>query len=162
MKKTSFKDTLYDETRWQPESTINDKEMVVILKGKVVTLLDSYGIPGGLDDPMNGWSLVLRLAHDLIPGFVPTYRRPRRPAHRPHDLSVGHRDVYTYVYLERARREGRFVRQAARELAEKLRKEGKCGWNGESLRQRYLQIRRSGVPTKGMLMAVADVRGGST
>ena len=123
------------------------------LVGKMVALLDDYGIPGGLDDPENGWHLAFMLAQDHVPGFVPTHRPPPKPPHRPHDLAVGFRDVLIYVELERAKREGRELRQAARELAERWRKEGKCDWKAIALEKKYYKIRKSGTPTKGMIMA---------
>ncbi len=159
-KDTGYDDTLFDETCWQPgRSTINDKEMIANLeiRDKLVILLDFYGIPGGADDPMNGWALALMLAHHHVPGFPPKFRLPQKPAHRPPDRRVGFRDLLTYTELERARREGRSVRQAAHELAEKLRKEGKCDWEAIALENRYYKIRKRGTPTKGMIMAARKV-----
>ncbi len=157
-KRKPYAGILADETLWPlgrtPISKVKDEFPIV---GKMVALLDHYGIPGGLDDPEIGWHLAFMLAQDHVPGFAQTHRPPPNPPHRPHDLGVGFRDMLTYTELERARREGRPVRQAARELAERWRKEGKSDWSGESLRQRYYKIRKSGVPTKGMLMAARTV-----
>ena len=160
-KDTGFDDTLFDETCWQPGSrTINDKEMVAILEtmDKVVTLLDHYGIAGGLDSPMNGWSLALKLADDHVPGFAPKHRLPIMPAHRPPKLALGFRDLIIYLELSRAKREGKKVAQAARDLAERWQKEGKGDWSGEVLRARYYRICQDGVPTKGMVWAMHKMK----
>ena len=125
--------------------------------GRMIGLLDHYNIPGGLGDPDAVRSLAFMLTRDHVLGFVPNRRPPKKPPHRPHDLAVGFRDFFIYVELERARCEGRFVRQAADELAKRWREEGKCDWGGEALRQRYLLIRRNGTP-KGMIMAARKIK----
>ncbi len=157
-KRKPYAGILADETLWPlgrtPISKVKDEFPIV---GKMVALLDHYGIPGGLDDPDTGWLLAFMLAHDHVPGFAPTQppppTPPPKPPHRPPNLAVGFRDVIIYAELSRAKREGRPVSQAARELSERWRKEGKCDWQGIALEKKYYKIRKSGVPTKGMLMA---------
>ena len=120
--------------------------------GTMIALLDHYNIPVRFDNPDAAWMLAFMLTRDHVVRPAPTRRPPKKLPHRPYDLAVGLRDLYIYIKLERARHEGRKVRQAADELAKRWREEGKCDWSGEALRQRYLRIRRSGV-TKGMIMA---------
>lgn len=128
---------------------------------KLIALLDHYNIPGGLNDPENGWKLALCLADDHIPGFGMTYRPWPKPKHRPHDLLVGGRDLILCMELLRVELEGGSVRQASRELAERWRKEGKCDWKAESLRRRYMLLRDSGELTEGMKDAARVLRGGT-
>ncbi len=128
---------------------------------KLIALLDHYNIPGGLNDSENGWTLALCLADDHIPGFGMTYRPRPKPKHRPHDLLVGGRDLILCMELLRVELEGGSVRQASRELAERWRREGKCNWKAESLRRRYMLLRKSGELTEGMKDAARVLRGGT-
>ena len=149
---------LADETFWPiGRSPIGiEKDVILGIFGdKLVALLDHYGISGGLDNPENGWLLALMLAGDHVPGFAPTYRTPAKPPHRPHDLWVGARDLCLCLELELAKLKGRSVRRASQELAERWRKEGKEGkynWDGETLRRRYMRLRKK-EPTEGMMDA---------
>ena len=105
--------------------------------------------------------LALRLASDLVPMFTPTKHTPSKPSHRPYDPLVGGRDLIICLELFCAElEEGRSVRQAARELAERWHREGTCDWDWESLRSRYYRLRKTG-PTEGMKNAMR-VLGGST
>ena len=128
---------------------------------KLFALLDYYGIPGGLNDVGDGWRLSLCLADDRFPEFRATYGPWPKPKHRPHDLHIGARDLILCLELLRAELEGRSVRQASRELAARWRKEGKSDWSGESLRQRYMRLRKSGELTTGMKKAARVLRGGT-
>ena len=126
----------------------------VQIYGMMIALLDHYDIPGGFDDPDAAFLLAFMLTRDHVVRPASTRRPPKKPAHRPHDLAVGLRDLHMFKELERARRDqDRFVRQAADELAKRWREEGKCDWSGESLRQRYYQIRKSGEAKKGIRIA---------
>ena len=158
-KQRPYTGILADETFWPIGRLPVGIEKDVILRiwnDKLVALLDHYGISGGLDKPGNGWSLAGRLAYDHVPGFAPTIRTPAKPPHRPHDLMVGARDLCLCDIMLLAELEGRSVRQASQELAERWRKEGKEGkhnWNGETLRRRYMRLRDSEKLTEGMLDA---------
>ena len=125
--------------------------------GKMLSLLDYYDIPGGLDDLDAVWLLAFMLTRDHHEMWPPSPRIRKRPPHRPSDLDVGFRDLKIHTELYSARREGRSVRQAAEDLAERWKNEGKSNWSGESLRQRYYKIRRTirrgGAPLKGMILA---------
>ena len=90
-----------------------------------------------------------------------TYRPWPKQKHRPHDLLVGGRDLNLCLELLRVELEGGSVRQASIELAARWRKEGKCTWKAESLRRRYMLLRKSGELTEGMKDA-ARVLGGGT
>ncbi len=126
----------------------------VQIVGRMIALLDHYGIRGGLGDRDTVWWLAFMLTRDHVVRLTPTHRPPKKRApHRPYDLAVGLRDLHTHIELNRARREGRSVRKAADELAKRWRKEGISNWSGNSLRQRYYKIRRRGGATKGMIMA---------
>ncbi len=141
-----------------PRHKGRDLDGAVPIVGKMLALLDYYDIPGGLDDPDAVWLLAFMLTRDHHVTWPPIPRIRKRPPHRPYDLDVGLRDLQIHTELYSARREGRFVRQAAEDLAERWKKEGKCNWSGESLRQRYYKIRgtirRGGAPPKGMILAL--------
>ena len=164
-KRKPYTGILVDETPWPIGRNPIGRERDVIReigRAKLIALLDHYGIPGGLDDLGNGWKLALCLAGDHVPGFAPTYRTPPKPPHRPDDdLHVGGRNLILCLELKRAELEGRSVRQASRELAGRWRKEGKCDWNGESLRRLYISLRDSGKLTKGMIDAARVLSGGT-
>ncbi len=132
-----------------------------LTRRKLIALLDHYNIPGGLNDPENGWMLALCLADDHIPDFGMTYRPWPKPKHRPHDLLVGGRDLILCMDLLRVELKGGSVRQASIELAARWRKEGKCTWKAESLRRRYMLLRDSGELTEGMKDAARVLRGGT-
>ena len=158
LKRKPYTGILADETFWPIGRRPIGIEKDVILGqfgDKLVALLDHYGIPGGLENPENGWKLALWLAGDHVPGFAPTYRIMPKPPHRPHDLIVGARDLCLCSALLLAELEGRSVRRASQELAERWRKEGKEGkynWDGETLRRRYMRLRKK-KPTEGMMDA---------
>ncbi len=140
----------------------HDPKGSVQIVGMMIALLDHYNIPVRFDNPDAAWMLAFMLTRDHVVRPAPTRRPPKKPPHRPHDLAVGLRDLHMYMELDRVRREGGFVRHAADKLAERWRKAGICDWSGDSLRQRYYKIRRSGGPTKGMIMAtVQEAKSGS-
>ncbi len=150
MKKRSPKGILTDTIPW-PKGRAPAGSVQIF--GRMIGLLDHYNIPGGLGDPDAVYLLAYMLTRDHCCKVASTRRPPKKPPHRPHDLAVGLRDLHTYEELERARREGRSVRQAADELAKRWNEEGRTDWSGVSLRQRYYKIRRSREPTKGMVLA---------
>ncbi len=115
MTKKPYTGVLLEETPSPFGGILVGEEKGVILwltLRKVIALLEHYGIPGGLNDPENGWKLALCLADDHIPGFGMTYRPWPKPKHRPHDLLVGGRDLNLCLELLRVELEGGSVRQA--------------------------------------------------
>ena len=142
------------------------KVILGFIEDNLIALLDYYGLEGGFDNPHNGWLLAMRLADDIIPGFAPEPPPPPpKPAHRPHDLRAGARDLLLCLELTNAKLRGKSVREAANNLAERWKKEGKCSWSGAALRSRYYrlssQIRKTGEAPTGMTEA-ARILSGST
>ncbi len=134
--------------------------------GKMLALLDYYDIRGGLGDPDAVWLLAFMLTRDHHVKWPPIHRTRKRPPHRPHDLTVGFRDLHIFRELERVRRQGGQVVWAANELSKRWRKEDICHWSGESLRRRYYQIRRTirrtGGPPKGVgIAAIKEIKSSS-
>ncbi len=164
MTKKPYTGVLLEETPSPFGGILVGKERDVLMgltRRKLIALLDHYNIPGGLNDPENGWKLALCLADDHIPSFGMTYRPWPKPKHRPHDLLVGGRDLNLCLELLRVELEGGSVRQASIKLAARWRKEGKCTWKAESLRRRYMLLRKSGELTEGMKDAARVLRGGT-
>lgn len=164
MTKKPYTGVLLEETPSPFGGILVGKERDVLMgltHRKLIALLDHYNIPGGLNDPENGWKLALCLADDHIPSFGMTYRPWPKPKHRPHDLLVAGRDLILCLELLRVELEGGSVRQASRALAARWRAEGKCDWKAESLRRRYMLLRKSGELTEGMKDAARVLRGGT-
>ncbi len=114
-------------------------------------LLDHYGIPGGLDDPANGWRLALALAREHPqhgPRFrVPFFRRRsfKRSRGNPSNPEAAQRWWTAVVVIEAASEDGRSARGAARALAAIWRAQGVSTMTGNTLYRRYLRLRKEGM-----------------
>lgn len=166
-KRKPYAGILADETPWAIGRNPIDEEKDVIqglIVDKLVALLDHYGIPGGLENPENGWKLALMLADDHVPGFAPTHRPPAKPPHRPPNPFVGARHLVLLLEGKVARAEKRSEREAVRELGQRWREQGKIKSSDASLWREYQkvcdQVRKSGL-SDGMKEA-AHVLGGGT
>jgi hypothetical protein len=105
---------------------------------RVVALFEHYGVKPNEDGAE--MKLLMALAADWVPGFKFANRKGR-PAHRTAD------DIKILVECFRADEANKSISAAAHRLAKRGSVEG---LSGEQIRQRYLRMKREGLPREVM------------